>query len=341
MRIVVTGASGNVGTALLRRLAAESDTEVVGVSRRAPQQNPPYAGVRWSEVDIGVAGAEQPLQDVMRGADAVVHLAWLIQPSHDERTMFRTNVSGSDRVFAAAARVGVPHVVHMSSIGAYSPSDKERLVDEQWPTDGVSSSYYSRHKAAVEHLLDLFVERNPDVVVSRPRPGLILQSGAAAEIARYFLGRLVPAPLFRLAARGKVPLLPLPARTCLQFVHADDVADALVRVLRTRLPGAVNLVSEPVITPRVLASLVGARHVSVPEPVLRGAAAVSWKLRLQPTSAGWVDLALASPLLSAERARTELGWVPQHDARDALRELLAALGHRRGVTGSPPLAPGR
>lgn len=338
MKVVVTGASGNVGTALLRRI---TDMDVVGIARRVPEPGPPYDRAEWTPVDIGEPGAEELLTEAMRGADAVVHLAWQIQPSHDENALFRTNVAGSDRVFTAAVRAGVKHLVHMSSVGVYAPGDKSLRVTESWPNTGVKSSNYSRHKAAVEHMLDAVERDNPDLVVSRPRPGLILQSAAAMEIKRYFLGPLVPGLLFRLAQAKKLPVLPLPRRLVLQFVHSDDVADALVKLLAARLSGPLNLVAEPVITPAALAELMGAKHVPIPAVAVRAVAAATWRLRLQPTSAGWVDLALRVPVLDAGRARRELGWEPRRDARETVGEVLEALARRDGVPESPTLRPGQ
>lgn len=330
MKVVVTGATGNVGTALLRRLAQEPDVDVHGISRRPPADAPPYRGIGWTPLDIGQPGAEEPLRTAFENADAVVHLAWLIQPSHDERELYRTNVAGSARVFDAAAKAGVPHLVHMSSVGAYSPSGKARRVDEQWPVDGVKTSFYSRHKAAVEHLLNQY---ETSMLISRPRPGLILQSDAGSEVRDYFLGRLVPKALFR----HRIPILPLPSDLVLQFVHSDDVADALTRILRQRPHGPVNLVTEPVVTPRVLAEVLGGRHVPMSAWLLRLLANVTWRLRLQPTPPGWVDLALTAPLLDATRARAELGWEPKYDAQQALQALLRGIGTGRDVPASPVL----
>ncbi|MDX3661655.1 NAD-dependent epimerase/dehydratase family protein [Streptomyces sp. ID05-26A] len=329
-RIVVTGASGNVGTALLRRLAEEPDIEVHGISRRPPTDAPPYRGVSWTPVEIGRAGAEELLRTVFEGADAVVHLAWLIQPARNERQLYRTNVAGSAQVFGAAVKAGVPHLVHMSSVGAYSPGSKDRRVDESWPVDGVTSSLYSRHKAAVEHMLNKF---EADLLISRPRPGLILQSDAGSEIHDYFLGKLVPKALFR----HRIPILPLPRDLVLQFVHADDVADGLVRILDQRPHGGVNLVADPVITPRALAEVLGGRYVAVPARPLRALAGLTWRLHLQPTPPGWVDLALKSPLLDATRARKELGWEPRYDAQEALHALVRGIGEGKEVPGSPVL----
>jgi len=330
MRVVITGATGNVGTALLRRLAEEPDIQAHGISRRPPGDAPPYRGVPWTPVELGRPGAEEVLQGVFENADAVVHLAWRIQPARDERAAYRTNVAGSAQVFSAAVAAGVPHLVHMSSVGAYSPGSKDRRVDESWPVDGVRTSFYSRHKAAVEHMLNKF---ESDLLISRPRPGLILQSDAGSEIRDYFLGGLVPKALFR----HRIPVLPLPRDLVLQFVHADDVADGLVRIIRQRPHGGVNLVADPVVTPRALAEVLGGRPVFVPGGLLRLAANVSWRLRLQPTPPGWIDLALKSPLLDASRAREELGWKPEFDAQEALQALVRGIGEGKEVPGSPAL----
>ncbi|GAA3884012.1 NAD-dependent epimerase/dehydratase family protein [Saccharothrix violaceirubra] len=331
----MTGATGNVGTALLRRLAAGPDVRVHGVSRRRPDPVEPYAGVDWTPVDLAREGAEEVLSGVFADADAVVHLAWKIQPGRDETALFRTNVAGSDRVFHAAVAAGVRHLVHLSSVGAYSPAVKDRPKDETWPTDGVRTSAYSRHKAAVERILDGLERDHPDLVVSRVRPGLILQPEAASELRDYFLGPLVPTWLFR----TRVPLVPLPDNLVLQFVHADDVADALALLVRERIGGAVNLAAEPVLTPRDLAAALGGRRVPLSPSVLRFLVGLTWRLRLHPSPPGWLDLALTTPVLDTTKAR-DLGWKPRHDARSTLRALVKAMGVQAAHKGSPPLDKG-
>jgi UDP-glucose 4-epimerase len=89
MRVLVTGATGNVGTSLLQALAAEPAVEeIVGLARRVPSWQSPRT--RWVRADV----ASDPLEPLMRGVDAVVHLAWLIQPSRDLPKLERVNVLG-------------------------------------------------------------------------------------------------------------------------------------------------------------------------------------------------------------------------------------------------------
>lgn len=329
----MTGATGNLGTALLRRLAAETSvTSLVGVARRTPGRRPaaPYDGVDWVALDIAEPAATARLTAVLRGADAVVHLAWRIQPTHDESLLWRTNVDGTRHVLAAAAGARVPHVVVASSVGAYSPAPKDSPVDESWPTDGIRTSAYSREKVVVERLLDLFEREHPDVAVARLRPGLVFAGDAASEIARFFLGPLVPTSAL---GRLRLPFLPLPRQLQFPAVHADDVAAAFWAVLEARATGPFNVAAEPVLTPPLLARALGAggsRHV--PLPLLRALAAVTWTLRLQPSDAGWVDVASQCPVMRTDRLAA-LGWRATRSATSALDELLEGMRTGRGGPG--------
>lgn len=330
MRVVVTGATGNVGTALLRQLADEPQVDaIVGIARRRPRTQAPKT--TWLEADV----ARADLRTHLEGADAVVHLAWLIQPSRDEGTTHAVNVEGSGRVFQAAADAGVPTLVHASSVGAYSPGPKDRHVDESWPTEGVASSFYSRHKAAAEKLLDGVEAAHPELRVVRLRPGIVLQREAATEIRRLFLGPFVPGVL---AQRGLLPLVPRIDGLRIQVVHADDVAAAYrLAVVDDAMRGAYNVAADPVIDPDVLASLLDARQVPVPRALARAAADLTWRARLQPTPPGWLDMGTQVPLMSTARLR-RAGWTPRHAATAALLALLHGLRDGAGH-GTPPLDP--
>jgi UDP-glucose 4-epimerase len=330
MRIVVVGATGNVGTSVLEALANESDVSVLGLARRRPELEWPH--VEWAEADI----TRSDLVTHFRGADCVVHLAWLIQPSRDQDKLRLANVHGSTRVFEAVAEAGVPSLVYASSVGAYSPGPKDRFVDESWPTDGIPTSFYSRHKAEVERILDAFERDRPETRVVRLRPGLIFKREAASGIRRLFAGPFLPSPLVRPAL---VPLVPDTPRLRFQAVHSIDAGEAYRLAITSDAHGAFNVAADPVLDPEELARLLSARRVRVPERALRALAGATWRLRLQPTPPGWVDLALSVPLLDTTQARRELGWKPSHSSGDALLELLGGMHDRAGAP-TPPLDSG-
>ena len=329
MRVVVTGATGNVGTSVLYALSTDPAVEsIVGLARRMPTSWTPEK-VTWRSADV----AADPLEPLFRGADAVVHLAWLIQPSRDEAKLEAVNVDGTRRVFEAAAAAGVGALVNASSVGAYSPGPKDQAVDESWPTEGIDSSFYARHKAAAERILDGYEDAFRSV---RLRPALIFKRDAATGVRRLFAGPLLPS---RLVHRRIVRVVPDVARLRFQAVHSLDVGDAYRRaVVNPEARGAYNVAADPVLDADSLAELFGAVKLPLPASLLRFGAWATWRARLQPTPPGWLDMALAVPLLDPSRISDELGWAPRHNADDALLELIEGMHDRAGLP-TPPLDP--
>ncbi len=329
MRVVITGASGNIGTAALRRLGMEGH-ELVGLARRVPDDGAVAADVAWVSVDLTTDDCVPILQRAFEGADAVVHLAWGFQPSHDLTYLEELGVGGTRRVLRAVSAAGVPHLVHMSSMGAYSPKRDDTPVDESWPTGGVRTSRYSVHKAAAERLLDEHERAGHTTLVTRMRPGIVGQRSAGSALLRYGVPAIVPA-----AVLDHVPVLPLDRRLRVPMVHADDVADAVARELDRKVGGAFNLAADPPITTDRIADALGARPVHVPSAVLRPLMSIAWHAHLQQVDTGWLDMAFALPLLDSSRARRELGWSPSVDAESVLRQVLA--GMRDGASGRTPV----
>ena len=337
MRVAVTGATGNVGSVLVRRLLAEGH-DVVGVCRRPPPPGvAPYDAVTWHALDLTAADAEPRLQEAFAGADAVVHLAWGFQPSHRLDHLEALGVGGTGAVARAVILARVPHLVHMSSVGAYSPRTGSAPVTEDFATDGVPGSPYSRHKAAAERLLDELeagpVAGDEAPLVTRLRPGIIGQREAGSALLRYGVPGFVPAGLL-----GHVPLLPLDRSLAVPVVHVDDVVDAVARVLERHVGGAFNLATSDPVTAEAIAGALGARLVPTPAPVLRATVDGLWRARLLQLDPGWIDLAYAVPLMDTSRARTALGWSPSRTGAHVLAETVdGLLGAASGTT--PVLRP--
>ena len=239
------------------------------------------------------------------------------------------------RRIRAAADADVGALVYASSVGAYAPGPKDTRVDESWPATGIRSSFYSRHKAEVEDLLDELEADAPELRVVRLRPALIFKGDAASEIRRLFAGPFLPG--FVLHPR-LVPFVPRIPGLRFQAVHSLDVGDAYRRAVVGDASGAFNLAADPVIGPRELAGILEARTLPVPARLTRALTDLTWRLHLQPTPPGWLDLALGVPLMDSGRAHRELGWRPARTSTEALAELLEGL--RRGAGGpTPPLEP--
>jgi nucleoside-diphosphate-sugar epimerase len=333
MRVVVTGATGNVGTSVVEALGDDDRVEsITGLARRQADWSHPK--LRLSTVDLGQV-PDTELDAHLAGADVVIHLAWLFQPTRDPVITWRTNVLGSMRVFESAARAGVKALVYASSVGAYSPGPKDVPVDETWPTHGWPGAAYTREKSYLERFLDGFEREHPDLRVVRMRPGFIFKRESASEQRRLFAGPLLPGALVHPALLPVIPDLP---GLRFQALHTADVADAYRRAALSDVRGAFNVAAEPVVDARSLAKLLHARTIGMPAWPLRTAVAAAWRLHAVPATPGLFDAVLRLPVMDCTRARTELDWSPRFTALEALSEFLTGLRERSGMA-TPPLCP--
>ncbi|KHK98743.1 hypothetical protein LK09_07445 [Microbacterium mangrovi] len=347
MKVAITGASGNAGTALLRALRDDADVEqITAVARRSPDGTiEPYDAARWELVDLAMPVVDEAEEDhvidrlaaAFAGSDAVVHLAWILQPNHERALLRRVNVEGTRRVVHACLRAGVGHLVCASSVGAYSGVVDDVPRDESWPTGGIPSAHYSADKSAQEAVLDEAEERG--LTVARVRPALVFDSEAGAEITRLFVGGLLPPALLR---PGSLPVAALPAGLRLQVVHADDLAEAYRLMLHRRASGAFNIAADGVLSAQDIADVLShGRYLPVPARPLRAPLHLAWRAHAVAADPGWLDLGMSAPVIDTSRARTELDWHPRHDARATFLEMLTGMADGTGAASAPLHAPTR
>lgn len=330
LRVVVIGATGNVGTSLVEALSAEAGvSEIVGVARRPTELTYPKTTFRVADAAV------DDLREIVRGADVVVHLAWLFQPTHKPEVTWDNNVLGAIRLFEAVADEQVPALVYSSSVAAYSPGPSDRAVTEDWPTHGWPGAAYPREKAYLERWLDAFELRNPDMRVVRMRPCFLFKRESATEQRRLFIGPLAPGRMLR---RNLVPVVPLVADLNAQVLHTSDAAAAFTQAVIRPVRGAFNLSTMPPVDGPALAEFFAARGIRLPRRALRSAAWAAWHLRLAPASPGLLDTVVQLPLMDSTRASTELGWHPRYTPRQTLETFLGGLRDGAGMP-TAPLAP--
>jgi nucleoside-diphosphate-sugar epimerase len=303
---------------------------ILGIARRVPEWTPEKT--TWVGADIR---REDGLAGLFRDADAVIHLAWLFQPTHAPATTWRTNVLGSIRVYRAAAVAGVSALVVASSVGAYSPGPKDRAVDESWPTHGWPQAAYCREKSYLERVLDTYEYQHPQIRVVRIRPGFLFKRESATEQCRLFAGPLLPRRLMRPELLPAVPDLP---GMRFQVLHTDDAAAAFHLAATGAARGAFNVAAEPVADARMLADLLGTKVVRLPRRPVRAGMAAAWQLRLLPASPDLFDAALHLPIMDTIWARKELGWAPRRSAPEVIEEFLEGIREGAGMP-TAPLAP--
>jgi UDP-glucose 4-epimerase len=328
LTVAVTGPTGEIGQAVVTALERSREVgRVLGMARRA--FDPATRG--WKKVSYrrGDVLDEDAVADLVKDADVIVHLAFIIMGGPKESSA--VNLDGSRNVFEAAVSVGVKRLVYASSVAAYGfHRENPQPLTEEIPARGSSSLYYSAQKAEVEALLSDTLEDSstaayvfrPCIVAGRDAPMLIENLRSAQISAR------LPGPVPRLLG-GIVtpkPVLPDPG-VPFQLVHHDDVASAMrAAVLGRGAPGIYNLAGRGHLTVAELARELGWYSIPVPRLAVDVVAEMVGRLGFLPAQAQWLTALHEPVIMDARKARRELRWRPQHDALETLRETIIAAG---------------
>jgi nucleoside-diphosphate-sugar epimerase len=327
LTVAVTGPTGTFGHGLIPLLQADERIgRIVGIARRPFE--PAEHG--WTKMEYRRGDVREPaaLEQAFAGADVVVHLAFLVTGSGADRQTIRAiNVDGTLNTFVAAVAAGARRFVYASSVAAYGfDRDSPASLTEEWPTRPAQHLFYAQEKAEIEQLLQRAAARHPAIGLYLLRPPIVL--GPHSVGAKRFL----PAPLqpvarrlASVALRLPVPLPALVAPLPVQFVHEQDVGDALrLCVLGAGPPGAYNLAGDGVLTALDVARELGLLPVGVPSAPIRAAAGLLAALPFAPPQVAWAEAISAPVIMDAGKATRELGWRPRYTGLEALRDALRA-----------------
>jgi nucleoside-diphosphate-sugar epimerase len=330
LTVAVTGPTGEIGRAFISALERAPEVDrVIGMARR------PFdlAGQGWEKTEYrrGDILDREAVEELVDGADVVVHLAFVIVAGGDESR--EINLTGSRNVFEATAAAGAKRLVYTSSVAAYGFSrGMPDLISEDDPVKGAPRHPYSAHKAAVEEELAVALEGSAtDTYVFRP----CIVAGPQATmlldlIPLLAIGQRIPGPLRW--ALGRVPelrpVLPDPG-VPFQLVHHDDVAAALcAAVIGHGQPGVYNLAGPGRLTITDLAHALGWHAVPAPHLAVGVAAEAVALMPFLPDEAAWIEAVRRPVLMDTARARRKLHWMPHYDARETLKQTIEAVRSR-------------
>ena len=335
LTVAVTGPTGDIGIAVVNALERSRRVKrIVGMARRP--FNPAERGWKKTEYRQGDVQDAGSVRDLVKGADAVVHLAFIILSASDATQ--ELNVEGSRLVFEESAKAGVKRICYASSVAAYGfHDDNPDWLTEEIPPRGSAEHPYSQQKAEVERVLAEVLLRRRKTVAYAFRPCIVAGPGAQTlleEIPYYRLSDAMPDAVRGLLSSMPIlrPVIPDPG-TPFQLVHEDDVASAFVAgVVGKGEPGPYNLAAPGTLTASDLADALGWYSVPVPSLALDAAAEVASRLPLMPASVAWLHSVRKPVLMKTDRARKELGWKAKHTAKATLEQLVEAHraeGHER------------
>jgi UDP-glucose 4-epimerase len=313
VRYLITGGSGYIGSRLVERLAGAEDILICDV--RPPRVFRPR--VEYRELDVRDPDAVRAAVASWR-PDAVVHLAFVLNPIHDEALTYSVDVEGTHNVLEACSAADVGQVLVTSSATAYGafPDNPVPLTEED-PVRGVAEFEYARDKTESDRLCQLWALRHPDRVMTIVRPCIVF----GPSVDNYLL-RLWTRQPFQ-ADFG----LPDPG---IQFVHEDDVVEALELLLRGRHGGAFNVAGDGVMGVAECAALIGLPRRRVPVRAMRRLASLMWRLRLSEAPPGSLAFAMYPWIVSNEKLKRVTGWAPRHSSRETFEITMRAHGKLPG-----------
>ncbi|HEV7188589.1 MAG TPA: NAD-dependent epimerase/dehydratase family protein [Blastococcus sp.] len=328
LTVAVTGPTGTFGSGLIPLLQDDDRiARIIGIARRP--FDPAARG--WTKMEYRQGDVRDPaaLEEAFRGADVVVHLAFLITGGATRETIRSINVDGTLNVFRAAAAAGATRFVYASSVAAYGfHADNPDRIPEDWPVRPAARLFYAQEKAELEHLLATEAAKAPGLAVYLLRPPVVLGPhllGAKDVLPPPFaeLGRR----LFGRPRRLPVPIPLLAPEIPVQFIHEDDVGRALqLCVVAAGPPGAYNIAGSGIVTAADVVREFGGVPVRIPVGPVQAAARVMARLPLLPPAAEWVEAFSRPALMDTRKARDELGWEPTYSGLEAIRATVREAG---------------
>jgi nucleoside-diphosphate-sugar epimerase len=292
--VVITGVSGFLGQAVLRRLAGSPAVgALVGLDVREPGFRP--RGLQFHLVDV--TGSD--LGPLFEGADVLVHLAGVHDAIPDEDLMARVNVGGTRRVLAAAAAAGVNKVVLVSSAAVYGAWPNNSIpLNEDAPLRPNPGFPLGVHKAELERLLAEWALTRPEAVTTVLRPAFVL--GAQADHA---IARLI---------RARVPLTVGGSVAPVQFVHEDDATEAIALAVERDLPGVYNVAADGWLSRDELRALLGRKlQPSVGPEIMERALKRLFRAGLVDVPPSEVPYLVHPWVVAVDRLKAQ-GWTPRH-----------------------------
>jgi UDP-glucose 4-epimerase len=333
MRYLITGGSGYIGSRLTDLLIQDGEHEVVNLDIRPPAV--PRSRTRFVHMDIRDRGIARLIAD--ERPDALVHLAFVLNPIRDEHLMYDIDVNGTANVLEAAASAEVPHLLVASSTTAYGAwPDNPVPISEEHPVRGLPAYEYARDKTEIDRLCQLWAAQHPDATMTIVRPTIVFGPNVDNYIVRFW-------------TNSPFIVLPDGRDADWQFVHEEDVVDAISRLLAERRGGIYNLTADGTIKLSEAAQIAGVKVRKMPLKLYRRIAAASWKLRLPNVEAppGQIDFVLHPWIASNEKLKSELGWTPRYTSRETFVDTMRAKGvgtlaaeaEHAPVPAPPPAAP--
>jgi UDP-glucose 4-epimerase len=303
LRVAITGPTSDFGALLLPRLLAEPRvSEILTFGPR------PVSGARLVHraIDLTRWDAPSELEAALGGepVDVLFHLAFLHGRMRSQAFAHELEVIGTLHTLAAAARVGVRHVIVPSLTLVYGARPGNPvLLREDAELHGCPGSRFVSDRLEVERQLTTFRREHPEIALTVLRFAPILGPTVDNPATRYFRRPLVPTLL------GFDPLW--------QAVHEEDARAVLLHLLAAPVDGTFNVVSDDVLPLSTFIRLAGTRSLPLPPPLARASLRALNAAGVTATPVALLDYLHYGWVADGARARAVLGFRPRYSGREA------------------------
>jgi UDP-glucose 4-epimerase len=299
LTVAVTGASGYIAGRAIDALLADDRVErVLGFDVSPERKRRTHDRYVFDRIDV----RNEHLAARLKGVDVLIHLAFVMDPIKDEGEMRDINVNGTQNVMRAAGKSGVKKVIYTSSATVYGAHpDNDFPLTEDSPLRANLDFSYPAHKLETEYVVREVREEFPDLKVITYRPAIVFGPNVDNAWSHFLeLPTLV-------SVQGFSPPM--------QFVHEDDVGDALVFAVFEDLDGPYNLAPEGWLDWHELVSIVGKRQTSLPEPIAFQLSERLWNLGLAEAPAGMLHYVMHPWVMSVDKL-SEAGFTAKRSNRE-------------------------
>ncbi|MFZ5645091.1 MAG: NAD-dependent epimerase/dehydratase family protein [Bacillota bacterium] len=308
----ITGAGGYIGQRIIEHLDNNTNCDqILAIDLNPPSIN--SAKTVFYRSDIRDKGLIDFLGNYQ--IDCLIHLAFVVNPIHDEKKMYDINVNGTKNILSICEKLKIKHIIMASSATAYGAyKDNHEFLKEEDPIRIFPPSFsYAYHKGINEELFNEYMEKYKDVIFNIIRPCIVYGQNVDNYLSRYFKN-----PVIILVDGNDPPW---------QFVHEDDVAELTIKLLEAKIPGAFNVAPDGVIRMTEIAKLIGKPVIKLPMWLARPLAKLQWKIRYLEMPHGSLDYSAYTWTVDNSRSKSELNFSYKYNTRDTLILMLQSKGY--------------
>lgn len=296
--VLVTGAAGSLARRVIGRLHGRYKVIAVDFRRKVETD----AGIPSYKVEIHKRGFEDIFRE--HRIDAVLHIGRIYPHESDRSRRYNANVLGTKKLLELSLKYGVRQVVIQSTYMVYGASPyNPALLDEDHPLKASEVTPEMVDSVEVESLATIYLWKHPELNITILRPCNVLGPGVRNTLSVLLSRRVVPVLV------GFSPMM--------QFVHVDDMAEALVLAFEQNKPGIYNVATEDYVAFQVAVDQCGGRKLHIPSipPALPRlwSRLLNWNAFFPPHMVHHLKYPV---IIDGRLFRETFGWKPRRSLND-------------------------